>query len=166
MVFVTTTCTMLYIEPVGWVQSQYNEMPSPWGKVLHKLGNSNTKEVLPLLWRFSTTCHASQPGEPTKGLGIPRKSDHEGQRHLIIRLPQKWGEQILQSWRTQTKSCTHQDLQERSSNPTGCWTKLPSNVGGSPEEAWVSQGSPQRQKHWEPQSWKVPLAVNALGGCH
>ena len=49
MVFVTTTCTMLYIEPVGWVQSQYNEMPSPWGKVLHKLGNSNTKEVLPLL---------------------------------------------------------------------------------------------------------------------
>ena len=44
-------------------------------------------------------CQASQPGDPTKGLGIPRESGLEGQRDLIIELPQDWGKQRLQSWR-------------------------------------------------------------------
>ena len=32
----------------------------------HILENSNSKEVLPLLWRFWTPCQASQPGDLTK----------------------------------------------------------------------------------------------------
>ena len=35
---------------------------------------------------------ASQPGEATKGLGIPRESNIEGQWDLIIGLPQDWRE--------------------------------------------------------------------------
>ena len=36
-----------------------------------------------------------QPGVLTTGLGIPRESDLEGQRDLIIELPQDWGKQRL-----------------------------------------------------------------------
>ena len=38
-------------------------------------------------------CQASQLGDPTEGLGIPRESELEGQWDLIIRLPQDWGKQ-------------------------------------------------------------------------
>ena len=40
-----------------------------------------------------TPSQASQPGDLTKGLGIPRESDFEGQWDLIIRLSQDWGKQ-------------------------------------------------------------------------
>ena len=59
-----------------------------------------------------------QPGVMTTGLGIPRESDLEGQKDLIIELPQDWGKQRLQSWRAQTKPCVYQDPEERSSDPT------------------------------------------------
>ena len=45
-----------------------------------------TKEVLPLLWGFGIR-RASQSGDLTKGLGIPRGSGREGQRDLITGLP-------------------------------------------------------------------------------
>ena len=82
-------------------------------------GEKNTKEVLPLLWSFWTWCQASQPEDSTKGLGIPKESDLEGQCDLILGLPKDWGKQKLQSWRSQAKYCILQDLQERSSGPTG-----------------------------------------------
>ena len=59
--------------------------------VTHNLEDNNTKEVLPLLWKFWVPCQASQPGDLVKGLGIPRNSDFEGQQDLIIGLPQDWG---------------------------------------------------------------------------
>ena len=62
---------------------------------------------------------ASQPGDPTKGLGIPRKSGLEGQRKVIIGLPEDWGKQGLQFWRAQTKFHMHQDPEERNRVPTG-----------------------------------------------
>ena len=34
---------------------------------------------------------------------------------------------------------------------------LSGSVGGSPVEVWVSSGSPQGQRHWQQQSWGVPL---------
>ena len=88
-----------------------NPIPTWW--VTCKLENNNTKEVLPLFWKFSTPCQASQPGDPTKGLGIPKESDFEGQQDLITRLPQDWGKQRLQSWRAQTKLCLHQDSEKK-----------------------------------------------------
>ena len=47
------------------------------------------------------------------------ESGFEGQRDLIIGLPQDWGKQRLQSWSTPTRSSAHQDPEERSSDPTG-----------------------------------------------
>ena len=90
--------------------------------VTHKLEN-NTNEVLPLLWRFWAPHQASQPEHPEKGLGIPRKSDPEGQQDLISGLPQAWEKHRLYSSRAQTKACVHQDPAERSSAPTWHWTR-------------------------------------------
>jgi len=56
---------------------------------------------------------------PGMGLGIPRESDLEGQRDLIIGLLKDCGKQRLLSWKAQTKSCMHKDPKERSSDPTG-----------------------------------------------
>ena len=36
-----------------------------------------------------------QPGDPAKGLRIPRESDFEGERDLITELPQDWGNRLL-----------------------------------------------------------------------
>ena len=65
-----------------------------WGAT-HKVENNNTKEVLTLLPRFQAPHQTSQPGDATKGLGIPRESDFEGQWDLITELPQTWGKQRL-----------------------------------------------------------------------
>ena len=98
----------------------------------------------------------------TKGLGIPRES--EGQRGLIIGLPQDWGKQRLQSWRAQTKSCTHQTQKKGAVTPQEIESKLPASVRSSPMEAWVCRGSPQAQRHWQQESRKIPLHVSHLVG--
>jgi hypothetical protein len=79
-----------------------------------------------ILKKFSHCCESSEPhirlpnlGNLIKGLGIPRESDLEGQRALIIVLPQDWRKQRLHSWRAQTQSHTHHDPRERSSDPRG-----------------------------------------------
>ena len=36
-----------------------------------------------------------QPGDPEKGLSIPRESDFEGQEDLITELTQDWGNENL-----------------------------------------------------------------------
>ena len=75
------------------------------GWVTYKLENNNTKELLTLL--FWTSRQVSQPGDPAKGLGIPRESGLDSQQYLLIGLPEDWGKQRLKSWRAQTKfSCT------------------------------------------------------------
>ena len=65
----------------GTIMVKSNPIPSRW--VPHKLENNNIKEVPPLLWSFGTPHQASQPGDPTKGLEIPRESDLEGQWDLL-----------------------------------------------------------------------------------
>ena len=141
----------------GTITVKSNSISAGW--VTHSLEN-NAKEVLALLWRFWTPHQASQPGDLTKGLGIPRESGLEGQQDLITGLPEDWGKQILQSWRAQTKSYAHQDPEERSSDPTETEPKPPAGVGGPPLEARAGRGS-QGRGHW-----KVPLGVNPLGVCN
>ena len=75
----------------GVIMIKSNPIPARW--VTYKLENNKTKDILSLLWRFWTSCQASQPGDPTKGLGIPRESGLEGQGDLIIGLLQDWGKQ-------------------------------------------------------------------------
>ena len=54
----------------GTITIKSNPIPASW--VIHKLENNNTEEVLPLLWRIWAPYQASQPGDPTKELGIPK----------------------------------------------------------------------------------------------
>ena len=71
----------------GCHHDESNPIPSRW--VTYRLENSNTKEVLTPLWRFWTPHQASQSGDPTKGLEIPKESGFEDQRDLIIGFPEK-----------------------------------------------------------------------------
>ena len=107
-------------------------------------------------------------GHMTKGLGIPRESDLKGQWDLIIGLPWDLGKQGLQSWRAQTKVCTHQAPEERSSDPTGdnpnyllMLEGLLWEVGGG-----GSTGAHHRDRGTGSSSGKVPLGGNPFGGLH
>ena len=51
-----------------------------------------------------------------KGTGNPQEYDCEGQQDFITELPQAYGNR--DSWKVQTKPCTHKDPGERSSHPT------------------------------------------------
>ena len=59
----------------------------------------------------------------SKGTGNPQGIWLEGQWALITELPQGWGNQWLCSWRAPTKSYSCQDPEERSSDPTGDWSR-------------------------------------------
>ena len=104
------------------IRTKWNPISS-WCWVTHKLDSNNTKEVLPLLWRFWAPCQASQSRDLSKGLGIPKKSDFEGEQDLTAGLAQDWGKQRLYSCRTQTKCCVQQDSGERSNDHTGDWIR-------------------------------------------
>ena len=52
-----------------------------------------------------------------KVTGNTQRISLEDQRDLIVGLLEDWGKQRLQSQMVQTKFCTHQDLEERSSDP-------------------------------------------------
>ena len=99
---------------MGTIMIKSNPIPARW--VTHKLENNNTKEVFPLLQRFWAPRQSSQAGNLTKGPGIPKESDLEGQWDLIIELPQDWGKQRLQSCRAQ-KNPTHTSTREREQWP-------------------------------------------------
>ena len=70
--------------------------------------------------------------------------DQESPGDLILKVCRIWlqdfhrmgvgGGQKLPFWRAQTKSCVHHDPGERSSDPTGDWTRPSCSVGGSPVE--------------------------------
>ena len=146
---------------VGGMPSWQKSNPIPTGWVTHKLENNNTKEVLPLLWRFSTPHQASQPGDPTKGLGIPRESGLEVQQDLVIELPQDWGMQRLHSWRAQTKSCAHQDSEEKSNDPRGHWTKTTwqcwkASCGGVSQQGLTTGVAALASASWEGSPWHKP----------
>ena len=62
----------------------------------HKLQNNYTKEILAVLRKFQDQQQSSQPGDPAKGLKIPRESDFGDQWDLITELPQDWGNKLLE----------------------------------------------------------------------
>ena len=132
--------------------------------VTHRLENSNTKEVLALLWRFWTPSQASQPGHPTKGLGFLRESGLQGQQDLIIGLPEDWGKQKHSSLREhkQNFACTktHRRGAVTSQEPE---PPLPASVGGPPVEHGLA-GAHHRDgalegPPWCKPSWSSPLTL-------
>ena len=123
---------------------------------------------LPAVVKVLNPRQASQPGDLTNGLGIPRESDLEGQWDLITGLPQGWGKQRLQSWRAQA-NLAHTKIQGKETvAPQETESDLPASVRGFPVEVRVGRGSPQGQGqgHWQQQAKKVPLGINPLGGHH
>ena len=74
------------------------------------------------------------PGDPTKGLGIPKESDLEGQWDLIIGLPLYCGKQRLQSCRSQTKQNKTQTQRKGAMTPQETEPRPPASVGGPPVE--------------------------------
>ena len=151
----------------GTIMIKSNPIPTRW--VTHKPQNNNTKEVFPLLWRFWTQHQTSQPGDLTKGLGIPRESGLEGQRNLIMGFPQDWEKQTpalegmnktLHAPRARGKEqWPHRRLNQ----------KYLLSVGGPLVEAWVSRVSPQgpgalaaagqERPPWCKPSWTSPLTL-------
>ena len=94
-----------------------NRTPTQW--VPRKQKSSCTADVPPLLWRFWAPL---QPGDLEKGLGIPREIWLWRPVGFDCRTSTGQGER-LPSWRAWTKSCTHLNPEERSSDPIGDWTK-------------------------------------------
>ena len=62
----------------------------------HKLQNNYTKEILAVLRKFQDQQQSSQPGDPAKGLKIPRESDFGDQWDLITELLQDWVNILLE----------------------------------------------------------------------
>ena len=116
-----------------------NPIPTEWAS--HKLENSNTEEILRLLWRFWAPWQAFQLGDLTKN-GDPQGIWPSGQQNLIIGLPQDWGKQRLYSLRARSFACTKTQgkggVTSQETEPD-----LPASVRQSPVEAWVSKGLPQ-----------------------
>ena len=133
--------------------------PIPTGQATHKLEHNNTKDLLPLLWRFQAPHQASQIGDPAKGLEIPLESDCEGQWDLITGLPQDCGKQrhplgghkqALEHTRTQGKGAVtpHRRLN---------WTYLV--LEGL---LWRCGSTVAGHRHWQQQSWEAPLGEPSL----
>ena len=144
---------------MGTVTMKSNPISSGWAT--HKLENNNTKEVgiYPWLWRFLVPHQASQPGDPTKRLGIPKESDFEGQWDLITGLPHAWGKQ------TPLLEHTNQDPGERSSDLTGDWPRLTCWCWGGTGQQWLAVGrgvlaaAVLEGIPWHKSSWRLPLTL-------
>jgi len=128
----------------GTITIKSNPMPTRW--VTHKLENNNTKEVLPLLWRFWTPHHASQPWDLTKDW------ESFGPGNLVLKATGIWSQDFCRTKgnrdfslgeHKQSLACT-KTLRKGAVTPQETEPKLPSSVGGSPVEA-VGRGSPQEQ---------------------
>ena len=134
--------------------------PIPTGRVTHRLENNDIKAVLTLLWRFWTPLQASQPGDPTKGLGIPRESGLEGWWDLVIAFRRTEGNRYSSLGRHR-QSCAPTKTQRRGAVTHRrrnqkyllVWEGLLWRCG--------SVGAPQGRGHW-----KVCLGGNPLGGHH
>ena len=134
--------------------------PIPAGCVTHKLGNNNTKEVLPLLWRFWISRQAFQLGALTKGRGIPTE--------FTLKASGIWLQDFRRTGGTRDSSLgghkqnlVHIKTQRKGAvTPQVTEPKPPARFGRPPVEAWVRRGSPQWWGYWQWQSGKVPLRSN------
>ena len=131
--------------------------PIPARLVTHKLENNNTKEVLPLLWRYLAPCQASQPGDLAKGLWIWLW----GQMGLDDRISTGLGETATPLLQGTSKILPTLGPREKEF-PTGNWTRHTCwcwkfSCGGMGLQR-LSTG----RGHWQEQSWEQSLVVSPL----
>lgn len=84
----------------GTIMIKPNPILTRWATL--KLGNSNTEEVLLLLWRFWAPHQAPQPEDQAKGLGLPREYDFERPVAFDCRTSTGLGKQRLHPWWAQS----------------------------------------------------------------
>ena len=108
--------------------------------VTHRWENNNTKEIFALLWRLWTPCQASQPGDPTKRLGIPRESGLKGSRIWSLAFPRTKVTRDSSLRGHKQNSASTKTQRREAVTPQEADPKLPASVGGSPVEAWLGQG--------------------------
>ena len=101
----------------------------------HKLQNNYTKEILAVLRKFQDQQQSSQPGDPAKGLKIPRESDFGDQWDLITELPQDWENTL--GGHKQNLVCTR-NLEKGAMTPQETESDLPVSVQESLVEALVN----------------------------
>ena len=89
----------------------------------------------------------------SKGLGIPRQSDFEGQQDLITELPQDWRKETLGRHK-QNLVCTRTQG-KGAVTPQETEPDLLLSVWGSPAEVWDGSGLPWGQGHWQQQSCRL-----------
>ena len=65
-----------------------SRQPTIWRTMIPKKSSQ-------LLQNFQGPQQIPQPGDPAKGLRIPREFDFEGQWDLITEVPQDWGNRLL-----------------------------------------------------------------------
>ena len=102
--------------------------------------------------------------------GFPAWRSNKGSRKSLAIWPwgpvgfdhrTSWGLRERQRWGHNQKFCMYHDPEEKSSDPTGDWTKTAcqcwrASCGGM-HQVWLTTG----RGHW-----KVPFGVNPLGGHH
>ena len=141
-----------------------NSIPARW--VTHKLENSNTELVLPLLWRFWTTPQTFQARDP---------QEIWPWRGFDYRISTRLGKQTAILEDTNEMLPMHQDPEKRSSDPKGelnqnyllsvgrvSWRDVSQQgltTGTGALAAAVQEVTP-----WHKPSWRSPLIQRALTG--
>ena len=127
---------------------------------------SNWRTIIPK--KFSHFCEGSEPHIRLPSLETWQK-DWEFPGNLTLKTKGfdyktstgDWGR--LQTWRVHAKRCLHQDSEERSTEPTGDWSKTTSQCCRVSCGVGDWQGLITGIGH---QSGKVPLGINSFGGHH
>ena len=143
----------------GTIMIKSNPIPARW--LTLRLENNNTKEVFVLFWMFWTPCQAFQPGDVTKGLGIPRESGFGGSMGFDYR-PSRG----LREIETPVLEDTYKILCTPRPRGDKHWPhrRLKQNFLLVLEGLlWIvdHKGLTRRMGHW-----KGPLGINHLGVCH
>ena len=121
-----------------------------------KLEDNNTKEVLPLLWRFCTPRSGfpdwgsdKRPGNP-QGIWLwgPAGFDYISSREL-----RETDTPVLEGTNKILYPSRPRGEEQRPLATAGHWPKLPASTGGPPGEVWVGKDSPLGRGTERPEGW-------------
>ena len=112
------------------------------GWAAHKLENNNTKEVLPLLWRFWAPMSGFLPWGSGKGTWNPQGIWLWRPVGFDYRTSTRLGKTETRFWVGTNRILCVPRPREKAQWPHRTLTQdLPASVGGSPMEVWASSGS-------------------------
>ena len=134
--------------------------------VINNLKNNNTKEVLPLLWRFCASYQASQPGISGKQTGNPRGIWLWRRVGFDYRTSTGLGEIETPLLEGTNKTLCALGPGGRNSDTTGDWARSTCGCLRTSSRGMAGSGLPWGQVHWRQHSWDTHLGVSPHRGCH